>query len=74
MKFATKAIHAGVHPDPSTGAVMTPIFQTTTYAQKTPGDHKGYEYSRTGNPTRNALENAIAELENGRYGACFYHH
>ena len=60
MKFATKAIHAGVHPDPSTGAVMTPIFQTTTYAQKTPGDHKGYEYARTQNPTRTALEKSCS--------------
>ena len=71
MKFGTKAIHAGVEPDPSTGAIMTPIFQTSTYVQASPGDHKGYEYSRTGNPTRNALENAIAALENGKYGACF---
>ena len=71
MKFGTKAIHAGVEPDPSTGAIMTPIFQTSTYVQASPGDHKGYEYSRTGNPTRNALENAIAALENGKHGACF---
>ncbi len=71
MKFGTKAIHAGVEPDPSTGAIMTPIFQTSTYVQASPGDHKGYEYSRTGNPTRNALENALAALENGKYGACF---
>ena len=71
MKFGTKAIHAGVEPDPSTGAIMTPIFQTSTYVQASPGDHKGYEYSRTGNPTRNALENAIAALENGTHGACF---
>ncbi len=71
MKFGTKAVHAGVEPDPTTGAIMTPIYQTSTYVQAAPGDHKGYEYSRTGNPTRNALENAIAELENGKFGACF---
>ena len=71
LKFGTKAIHAGVEPDPSTGAIMTPIFQTSTYVQDGVGNHKGYEYSRTGNPTRNALENAIAQLENGKYGACF---
>ena len=71
MKFGTKAVHAGVEPDPTTGAIMTPIYQTSTYVQAAPGDHKGYEYSRTGNPTRNALENALAELENGKFGACF---
>lgn len=71
MKFGTKAVHAGVEPDLTTGAIMTPIYQTSTYVQAAPGDHKGYEYSRTGNPTRNALENAIAQLENGFYGACF---
>lgn len=71
MKFGTKAIHAGVEPDEATGAIMTPIYQTSTYVQKSPGDHKGYEYSRTGNPTRNALENALAALENGNHGACF---
>ena len=71
MKFGTKAVHAGVEPDPTTGAIMTPIYQTSTYVQSAPGVHKGYEYSRTGNPTRNALENALAELENGKYGACF---
>lgn len=71
MRFATKAIHAGVEPDPSTGAIMTPIFQTSTYAQKAPGDHKGYEYSRTHNPTRTALQSALAALENGRHGLCF---
>ena len=70
-KFATKAIHAGVDPDPTTGAIMTPIYQTSTYAQKKVGIHKGYEYSRTLNPTRHALEKALAELENGKYGACF---
>lgn len=71
MKFGTKAIHAGVEPDPSTGAIMTPIFQTSTYVQAAPGDHKGYEYSRTHNPTRTALQNALAALENGQYGLCF---
>ena len=71
LKFGTKGIHAGVEPDPSTGAIMTPIYQTSTYVQEGVGNHKGYEYSRTGNPTRNALENAIAQLENGKYGACF---
>lgn len=70
-KFATKAIHAGVDPDPTTGAIMTPIYQTSTYAQEKVGVHKGYEYSRTLNPTRHALEKALAELENGKYGACF---
>ena len=71
MKFGTKAIHAGQEPDPSTGAIMTPIFQTSTYIQASPGDHKGYEYSRTGNPTRTALEANLAALENGKYGLCF---
>jgi cystathionine gamma-lyase len=71
MKFGTKTIHAGVHPDPTTGAIMTPIYQTSTYAQRSPGDHKGYEYSRTHNPTRTALQNALAALENGRHGLCF---
>ena len=71
MKFGTKVIHAGVEPDPSTGAVMTPIFQTSTYAQSRPGEHKGYEYSRTHNPTRTALQNSIAALENGKHGLCF---
>lgn len=71
MHFGTKAIHAGVDPDPSTGAIMTPIFQTSTYVQEGVGHHKGYAYSRTGNPTRNALEKALAALENGKYGACF---
>jgi cystathionine beta-lyase/cystathionine gamma-synthase len=71
MKFATKAIHAGVHPDESTGAIMTPIYQTSTYVQEGVGNHKGYEYSRTLNPTRHALEKNIAAIENGKYGACF---
>ena len=69
--FETKAIHSGQQPDPATGAIMTPIYQTSTYIQKSPGDHKGYEYSRTGNPTRNALEKNLASLENGKHGLCF---
>lgn len=71
MKFGTKTIHAGQTADPTTGAIMTPIYQTSTYIQKSPGDHKGYEYSRTGNPTRNSLEKNIASLENGKHGLCF---
>jgi len=71
MKFGTKAIHAGVEPDKSTGAIMTPIYQTSTYVQEKLGEHKGFEYSRTGNPTRQALEQNIAAIENGKYGLCF---
>ncbi len=71
MKFATKAIHAGQQPDPSTGAIMTPIFQTSTYVQASPGNHKGYAYARGKNPTRSALEKCIAELENAKHGICF---
>ena len=71
MKFNTKVIHAGVHPDVSTGAIMTPIYQTSTYVQEEIGVHKGFEYSRTGNPTRQALENNLAAIEGGKYGACF---
>ena len=71
MKFGTKTIHAGQHADPTTGAIMTPVYQTSTYIQEKPGDHKGYEYSRTGNPTRKALEDNIAALESGKYGLCF---
>jgi cystathionine gamma-lyase len=71
MKFATKAIHAGQEPDPSTGAIMTPIYQTSTYVQTGIGEHKGYEYARSGNPTRTALESCLAELENGQYGLSF---
>lgn len=71
MKFNTKTIHGGQHHDPAYGAVMQPIYQTTTYAQSTPGGHKGYEYSRTHNPTRNALENAFASIENGKHGLAF---
>lgn len=71
MKFGTKAIHAGQEPDPTTGAIMTPIFQTSTYWQKYPGDHKGYEYSRGTNPTRKALEDNLAALENAAHGLAF---
>jgi cystathionine gamma-lyase len=71
MKFGTKAIHAGQEPDPTTGAIMTPIYQTSTYVQAAPGDHKGYEYSRGTNPTRKPLEDCIAALENAQYGLCF---
>ncbi|MBC3540022.1 cystathionine gamma-synthase [Rufibacter sediminis] len=71
MKFGTKTIHAGVAPDPTTGAIMTPIYQTSTYVQRSPGDHQGYEYSRTHNPTRSALQSALAALENGKHGLCF---
>lgn len=70
-KLATKLIHAGVEPDPSTGAIMTPIYQTSTYVQAAPGDHKGYEYARTQNPTRTVLQNALAAIENGKYCLCF---
>ncbi len=70
-KLATKLIHAGVAPDPTTGAIMTPIYQTSTYVQDAPGDHKGYEYARTQNPTRTVLQNALAAIENGQYGLCF---
>jgi len=70
-KLETRLIHAGVEPDPSTGAIMTPIYQTSTYVQAAPGDHKGYEYARTQNPTRTALQNALASIENGKYGLCF---
>lgn len=71
MKFATKAIHAGQEPDPTTGAIMTPIYQTSTYWQASPGDNKGYEYSRGTNPTRKALEDCLAALENAKYGLAF---
>jgi cystathionine gamma-lyase len=69
--FATRAIHAGQEPDPSTGAIMTPIYATSTYVQSSPGVHKGYEYSRTQNPTRMALERCVADLESGRFGFAF---
>ena len=71
MKFNTKTIHGGQEPDKAYGAVMPPIYQTSTYAQSTPGGHKGYEYSRTHNPTRAALERAFASLENGKFGLAF---
>ncbi len=71
MKFATKAIHAGQEPDPTTGAVMTPIYQTSTYWQASPGEHKGFEYSRGTNPTRKALEDCMAALEDCKYGLAF---
>ncbi|HEY9530219.1 MAG TPA: PLP-dependent aspartate aminotransferase family protein [Burkholderiales bacterium] len=71
MKFETKVIHAGQEPDPRTGAVMTPIYATSTYAQLSPGEHKGYDYARTRNPTRDALEACVAELEGGRAGFAF---
>ena len=71
MKLATKIIHAGAEPDPSTGAIMTPIYQTSTYVQAAPGQHKGYEYARSQNPTRKALEDALAIIENGKYGLAF---
>jgi cystathionine gamma-lyase len=71
MKFNTKAIHAGQEPDPRTGAVAVPVYQTSTYAQESPGKHKGYEYSRSQNPTREALEACVAALENGTHGLAF---
>ncbi|MCS6934360.1 MAG: cystathionine gamma-synthase [Chitinophagales bacterium] len=71
MKFGTKAIHAGQEPDPATGAIMTPIYQTSTYVQESPGKHKGYAYARGKNPTRTALERNIAALENGKHAICF---
>jgi cystathionine beta-lyase/cystathionine gamma-synthase len=71
MKQATKFIHAGVEPDPSTGAIMTPIYQTSTYVQSAPGKNKGYEYARSQNPTRKALEDALAIIENGKFGLSF---
>ncbi len=70
-KAATKFIHAGAEPDPSTGAIMTPIYQTSTYVQAAPGQHKGYEYARSQNPTMSALETALAVIENGKYGLAF---
>ncbi|HXT35543.1 MAG TPA: cystathionine gamma-synthase [Chloroflexota bacterium] len=69
--FSTRAIHVGQPPDPATGAVITPIYQTSTFAQEAPGKHKGYEYSRSGNPTRAALEECLASLEGGRHGLAF---
>lgn len=69
--LGTKLIHAGVEPDPTTGAIMTPIYQTSTYVQAAPGDHKGYEYARTQNPTRTVLQQALAAIENGKYALSF---
>jgi cystathionine beta-lyase/cystathionine gamma-synthase len=71
MKKATQYIHAGAHPDPSTGAIMTPIYQTSTYVQEAPGVNKGYEYARSQNPTRAALEEALAVIEEGKFGLAF---
>lgn len=71
MNSGTKFVHAGMEPDPSTGAIMTPIFQTSTYVQESPAQHKGYEYARSQNPTRTALENALAEIENGKFALAF---
>ena len=71
MKSATKFIHAGAHPDPSTGAIMTPVYQTSTYVQEAPGVNKGFEYARSQNPTRKALEEALAVIENGKFGLAF---
>src|SRR6185312_11482 len=71
LRFATRAIHGGQHPDPLTGAVMPPLYATSTYAQSSPGVHKGYDYSRTRNPTRDALQAAMANLEGGAAGFTF---
>src|SRR3712207_3527411 len=71
MRFATRAIHVGQEPDPATGATIVPIYQTSTYTQEAPGQHKGYEYSRTANPTRTALEECVASLEGADYGLAF---
>src|SRR3990170_2348309 len=71
FKFGTKAIHAGAEADPTAGAIMTPIYQTSTYVQESPGKNKGYGYARGKNPTREALEKCIAALENAKHGLCF---
>src|SRR4051794_27660961 len=71
MGFSTRAIHVGQEPDSATGATVVPIYATSTYTQKAPGDHKGYEYSRSGNPTRHALEACLAALEGGELGLAF---
>ncbi len=71
LKIATQVVHAGQSPDPSTGAIMTPVYMTSTYVQNAPAEHKGYEYSRSGNPTRTALEANLAALENGKHGLSF---
>src|ERR1700704_871357 len=70
-RFSTRAIHAGQEPDPTTGAIMTPIYATSTYVQQSPGVHKGYEYARTQNPTRMAYERCVADLEGGSAGFAF---
>ena len=70
-KADTRYVHAGAHPDPSTGAIMTPIYQTSTYVQEAPGVNQGFEYARSQNPTRKALEEALAVLEGGNYGLAF---
>ncbi len=71
MKFATRVIHAGMEPDPSTGAIIPPIYQTSTFVQAAPGDNKGYEYARSANPTRRALETALASIENAKFALSF---
>src|ERR1041384_6444619 len=71
LAFSTRTIHAGQHPDPTTGAVMVPIYATSTFAQESPGVHKGYEYARSQNPTRMAFERAVADLESGSRGFAF---
>jgi len=71
MKFGTKAVHAGVSPDPTTGAIMTPIYQTSTYVQEEPAKHKGFAYARGANPTRKTLQSSLAALENGKFALCF---
>ena len=71
LRFGTQVVHAGVRPDPATGAIMTPIYQTSTYAQSDVGQHKGYDYSRSDNPTRSALQEAMAVLEGGRFALAF---
>ncbi len=71
MKFGTKVIHSGLETDPATGAIITPIYQTSTYVQKKPGDNLGFEYSRTANPTRSSLEKSIASIENGKFSICY---
>ena len=71
LGFETRAIHAGQEPDPTTGAIMTPVYLTSTYVQSSPGVHKGYEYSRTHNPTRKAYEDCLASLEGGAAGFAF---
>ena len=69
--FGTRAVHAGQHPDPSTGSIMTPVHLTSTYVQTSPGEHLGYEYARVSNPTRDALEGNLAALEDAKHGICF---